>query len=158
MIEPGKHVKLFFRNGLIEEGVVISWSDRQSVLKSLSSDNLLIIQDTAHDIVAIKVFVYPHLEQEDAPKDRPSVYVDKELELPEPERDIQVRALKLAELRTLRAHEERENARVMMTTFRNSGNYSLDQMEKYGEPTRLQEPPRFNSAKETRSGRQNRNR
>jgi hypothetical protein len=144
--EPGQHVKLFFRNGLVEEGRVVSWSDDKSVLKSLASDNLLIIQHTAHDVVAIKVFVYEKLaeQEESAPR---SVYIDKELELPAPERDMTLRALKLAELRKIRAHEERELAREMMTTFKPTGGFSIDSSENYGYPNFLQSSD-FDSAKE----------
>jgi len=138
--EPGQHVKLFFRNGLVEEGRVVAWSDGKSVLKSLSSENLLIIQDTLHDIVAIKLFVYEHLEKEPEEAAPRSVYIDKELELPAPERDMTLRALKLAELRKMRAHEEREAAREMMTTFRptGGGGFSIDNAENYGYPNFFQ--------------------
>ena len=159
MLDPGKHVKLFFKNGLVEEGIIVSWSDKQSVIKALTSDNLLVIQNSSDDIIAIKVFVYPLLDGENSqpvvplPQKREPVYIDKELELPGPERNLNVRALKLAELRQLRAHEEQENARKLMTTFTNSGNFSLSQQtEHYGIPRRpLQKPPRIHSAEKTRT-------
>jgi hypothetical protein len=134
--KPQQQVKLFFRNGMVEEGIVISWGDKKSVLKSISSENLLVIQKTAEDIIAIKIFV------EEAPQETVvPVYVDRPLEVKE--REPLLRAKKLVELRGILAQEERERARQLMTTFK-PGSVSL---ERYGNPIRLQKPPSFDSGK-----------
>jgi hypothetical protein len=125
--EPEQHVKLYFHNGGIEEGVVVSWSDQKSVLRSLTSPNLLIIQDTIRSVLAVKIFLEESFQESPkkflatrAGEAQNQVYVDRELELEEPERDLKLRALKLAQLRILRGQEERELARRAMTTFKQS--------------------------------------
>lgn len=130
----GDRVKLFFRNGLVEEGVVLSWSDTKTVLRSLTSDNLLLVQNTVQDVIAVKLFV-----QEKQPQTAGNVYVDADTNIPE--RDIRLRAMKLAKLRILQGEEERRRAREAMTTFQNHG--ASNPFANYGIPNRLQKPPRF---------------
>ena len=135
--EQGQHIKIFFRNGVIEEGLVQEWSNKQAVLKSLSTDNLLLIQDVAQDVMAVKIIVK-------RPQEKIKVYVDEDMEMP-PERDINLHAKKLSELHRMRIANEQERARHLMTTFHNKG-----ALPTYGIPTRLQQPPDIDSAKKTR--------
>ena len=141
--EPNQHVKIYFRNGVVEEGIVLQWSDTKSVLRSLSSQNKLIIQNTLQDIIAIKIFAYDHLEE------RKKVYIDEELQLENSERDSQIRAAKLAELRILRGRAERERARELMNEFRleDATTASFNMQSRYGLPRRLQKPPKFDPNK-----------
>lgn len=141
--EPNQHIKIFFRNGLIEEGIVIFWSDAKSVLRAVSGMNLLIIQNTSADVQAVKIFVE---ESEGRPMPIQEVYIDEELKTSE--RDPSMRAMKLAELRILRGREERERARKAMTTFDLSKSASGTE---YGLPRRLQKPPDFGAIKKNRT-------
>jgi len=50
-----KKVKIFFKNGLTAEGVVIEWSDKKSILKSEASNNILIINNSLDNIMMINV-------------------------------------------------------------------------------------------------------
>lgn len=140
MIKPGQHVKIFFRNNVVEEGIVVSWSDKGAVLKSLSSENKLIIQNTTLDVQAVKIFV----EEETKVN---NIYIDEELKTNE--RDPKLRALKLADLRMLRGQAERERLRHAMRTF-SIDDVSYDSKGRYGLPTRLRQPPNFNTRKKTR--------
>lgn len=138
--EKGQHIKIFFRNGAVEEGIVHIWGEKQAVLKSMTTDNLLLIQDVEQDVMAIKIIIVSQ-----QPQEKPKVYVEEDMELPEPERDINLRAMKLSELHRLRIANEKERARKAMTTFNNKGGNVT-----YGIPTRLQQPPDIDSAKKTR--------
>ena len=120
--KPGQHIKIFFRNGAMEEGTVVSWSPQKSVLKSLLNDDLMVIQKTIDDIMIIKILK----------GNKPQVYVEpQELEerIPEPE----LRAKRIAELHELRSREERSRARNLLTTFRTSG----PTMTQYGIPKKI---------------------
>lgn len=55
--QKGQHVKCVLRNNLIIEGIVESWSDDQSILKSLDDASLSIILHTAQDILLIKIIL-----------------------------------------------------------------------------------------------------
>lgn len=114
-----------FRNGLVEEGYVVSWSKKESVIRALSSNNLLEIFDTEKDVLAVKIFV------EEIPK---NIYIDSELETKE--RDPGLRAKKLAELRIMQGKGERERARELMTTFKPVGIANVE----YGIPRKLSRP------------------
>ena len=50
-----KKVKIFFKNGLTAEGVVIEWTDKKSILKSEASDNILIINNSIDNVIMINV-------------------------------------------------------------------------------------------------------
>lgn len=52
----GKKVKIFLKNGLSAEGIVVEWSDGKSILKSLNSDNILIINNCHENIIMTNVF------------------------------------------------------------------------------------------------------
>jgi hypothetical protein len=56
-MEPqvGQFVKLIFRNGTLMEGIVQQWSKTRSVLKSESSDDILVILQTEQDLLAYKI-------------------------------------------------------------------------------------------------------
>lgn len=48
------HITIFFRTGIQLSGIVISWSDQKSVLKSLSGAQTIVIQNTLSDILFYK--------------------------------------------------------------------------------------------------------
>ena len=50
-----KKVKIFFKNGLTAEGVVIEWTDKKSILKSEATDNILIINNSIDNVIMINV-------------------------------------------------------------------------------------------------------
>ena len=57
MIEKGQYVKVVFKNSTQLEGVVESWTEKQAILRSVSGDSLMIIQNTSEDVMAIKIIL-----------------------------------------------------------------------------------------------------
>lgn len=55
MIEVGKHVKLFLRNGMVLEGIVEKDTAAEVVLKSLDGESLMILHRPTEDIMMTKV-------------------------------------------------------------------------------------------------------
>jgi sRNA-binding regulator protein Hfq len=53
--QPGNIIVVFFRNGVQLEGIVVSWSDQKSVLKSPTGASLIVIQKTLDDIMCYKL-------------------------------------------------------------------------------------------------------
>lgn len=153
-----EHVKIIFHSGLIEEGIVIEWSETQAVLKSISSDNLLLIQNTTRDVLAVKVY------RDEAQVGRPNadnrVFIEPPaiphgLETPEQSRENlkaiaqsreELRAMKLAELHKLRVKEEQARARELVTTFQPSG---LPPVQ-YGLPGNIRQPVLLDPSAEDR--------
>lgn len=62
MIEPGKHVKYFLRNGMVLEGIVEKDTAAEVILKSLDDKSLMIIHKPAEDILLTKVMLQEHDE------------------------------------------------------------------------------------------------
>jgi hypothetical protein len=54
-IQPGQHVKCFFKAGTVVEGIVKSWSKDESELLSLNDNNLMVILHTYEDLMLVKV-------------------------------------------------------------------------------------------------------
>jgi len=120
-MEPkqGDHVKLIFRNGFVEEGIIDFWSAQRAVLRSFSSDNVLIIQNTEQDVLAIKI--YRDERQVQSPQPSMQVAVDDELKPDRYYRDERLRLMNLAELRRLQSLEERKRAREAVRSFTPDG-------------------------------------
>lgn len=138
---PGNHVKVFLRGGLVEEGIVLLWSDAKSVLRSVSSENILIIQNTGEDVIAVKISV----ERRQVSRLPVEVADTEELTPDRYYRDEGLRAANLAQLRRLKAQEERKRARALLTTFKPAGLGPA----RYGIPRKIQSVP-FDTQKETR--------
>ncbi len=137
------HVKVIFSNGLIEEGIVLEWTEVRAVLRSTSSDNLLIIQNTTRDVLAVKI--YRDESQRGRTNANNRVFVDLPAEQVR-EKQSDLRALKLADLHKLRMQEERARARELTTTFQPSGLSPV----KYGLPGEFRQPVLFDTATEDR--------
>jgi hypothetical protein len=120
----GDVVKVVFDNGLVEEGVVVQWAPEpapgeapdvfKAVLKSPSSDSVLLIPNINRHVVAVKICV-------EAKKPTLDIVQDVELEPSHYERDESLRAKNLAELYQKKAEEERRKARELLTTKEPSG-------------------------------------
>ena len=120
-MEPkqGERVKLFFRNGLVEEGIVDLWTQQRAVLRSFASKNVLVIQNTEQDIIAIKI--YRDEAQLNSPYPSAQIAVDDELKPDKYYKDESLRAKSLAELRLMQAMEERKRAREVTRSFTPTG-------------------------------------
>lgn len=63
MIEPGKHVKYFLRNGMVLEGIVEKDTAAEVVLKSLDAKSLMILHKPTEDIMMTKVVLVEEVEE-----------------------------------------------------------------------------------------------
>ena len=112
--EKGWYVKIYFKNGYLEEGVVELW-DKEIIL--VNDDALTIIKD------ADSIFIYKIIFKESKSEDQKdisrddTVYVDKEMTPTEYIRDPVDRAKNLYELRKECREEEQERARKKLTEF-----------------------------------------
>ncbi len=55
--QAGQYVKIVFRNATQAEGVVESWSDETTILRSPDKKSVFIIQKTAEDVMAVKIML-----------------------------------------------------------------------------------------------------
>lgn len=55
--QKNQHVKCALRNNLVIEGIVESWSDDQSILKSLDDASIFIILHTTQDVLLVKIIL-----------------------------------------------------------------------------------------------------
>lgn len=54
-LDQGQHIKCVFRNSMVVEGIIESWSKDEAVLNSLDGTNVLIIMRPGDDIMLIKL-------------------------------------------------------------------------------------------------------
>jgi hypothetical protein len=97
----GQHIRCLLRNNLIIDGIVESWSDAKSVLRSLDNSSVSIIQHSSQDIVVIKIILK---EPEKLKSDLSSQF---EEEYAKPSND-QLRLKNMAELKTLLNEQEKK--------------------------------------------------
>lgn len=99
--QKGQHIKCALRNNLIIDGIVESWSDAKSVLRSLDGTSVSIIQHSAQDIVVIKIIL------------KESIQIKSELESKFEEvyqqpSDDELRLKSMGELKTLMIKQEKK--------------------------------------------------
>jgi len=106
-----QYVRIIFKNSTHAEGFVESWSGREAVLRSADGTSLLIIQDVAADIMAVKVYFDPPEKQskiEEEIERKQEIEQDFEEVHKEPEIDQYAKARTLLELRKLQAEQDRK--------------------------------------------------
>jgi hypothetical protein len=74
---PDRHVKVFFKNGLTCEGIVIQWTDNEAFLQSLDNEDILHIYNVSENIMMVKVFTIEMRDEDFVMEPEP---------LPDPER------------------------------------------------------------------------
>lgn len=102
-MEKGKQVKVFFKNGFIAEGQVEEWSDTKAVLKTVNSQDQLIIYNVSENVVMVRIFA----PAEQSIKQPPAPKLTKE-----PVRastDLAVRFKTLADAREVQLKEHQQN-------------------------------------------------
>ncbi len=104
----GKVVKVFFKNNVTIEGIVRSWSSGLSILDSVSGPECLIIHETLHNVMMVKVLANsepqkprPVSWQEPLPETTP------QLPAGQLETNAIQRAKKLAEIRQQQIQEHK---------------------------------------------------
>lgn len=98
--QKGQRVKCAMRNNIVIDGIVESWSDSQSILRSLDGTSISIIQHTAQDIVVIKILL----------KEPTKIKSELEKQFEEVQKspsDNELRIKDMAELKTMMAEQER---------------------------------------------------
>jgi hypothetical protein len=53
--KPGQNIKVFFRNGNMIEGQVVSWTDQKSVIASITKHSYTVINKTAEDVLMYRI-------------------------------------------------------------------------------------------------------
>lgn len=131
--EKGAHVKCLLRNNLMVEGLVESWSDEKSVLKSLDEKSLSIIQHSANDIILIKIILIndsPETQKEI--ESEISQKLKETLNLP----DDEFREKNIADLKILANKQEK----LIITNKLREHHASEVRKTRYGYPGFLKEP------------------
>jgi sRNA-binding regulator protein Hfq len=107
-MEPqvGQFVKLIFRNGTLMEGIIQQWSNLKSVLKSESSDDLLVILNTEQDLLAYKIIV-SYLSPREVPLRLSQLEQQFEEVYQQPSAD-ELRLQSLAQLKTAMIQQEKK--------------------------------------------------
>jgi hypothetical protein len=107
-MEPkaNQFVKLIFRNGMQMEGVVISWSSAESVLKAVDGVNFLVISQTEQDVMAYKI-VSNYIRPEEMPKKFDELISQFEEVYQQPSND-DLRTKKLAQLKIAMIDQEKK--------------------------------------------------
>lgn len=106
-LNQGQYVKCWFRNNVMIEGYVESWTDKQSVLKSLDGKSILIIFNTDDDIVAIKVML-PKWDQPSSPTEIKTELEEKFQKIYDEPSDSELRVLKLSQLKQMMNEQEKK--------------------------------------------------
>lgn len=55
--QKGQYIRCILRNNMIIEGIVESWSNGKSILRSLDGGSISTIQHTSQDVVAFKIIL-----------------------------------------------------------------------------------------------------
>jgi len=116
-IQPGQHVKCFFKIGTVIEGIVKSWSKGESELLSLNDNNLMVILNTNEDLMLVKIVFQEKLEEEDPKSKTPQEWLnaqpkewiqEKLAEVLEPTGDEDLDKLNIVQLRRLVQEQEKQ--------------------------------------------------
>lgn len=120
MIEPGKHVKYFLRNGMVLEGIVEKDTATEVVLQSLDAKSLMILHKPTEDIMMTKVVLVeeteePVAEEEPYNEPQPTDHVEfhdravaKLREVAEAEGNPELTEKSMAELREMVQDQDRK--------------------------------------------------
>ena len=80
-----QHIKVFFKNGLTCEGIVIKWKDNQAFLSSLSNDDILHLYNLKEDVMMVRIFAQEEEEEEEEEGYMEPRWVRRPAPPPEPE-------------------------------------------------------------------------
>ncbi len=117
--QAGQYVKIIFRNATQVEGVVESWSDEATVLRSPDKKSVFIVQRTAEDVMAIKIILdyngFTSLEKklEETKQQFQAVYEQPSAD------DLRIKSM--AQLKTAMIEQERKILAEKMKEHRPTG-------------------------------------
>ncbi len=101
LIQKGQHVRCVLRNNLLLDGIVESWSDTISVIKSMDGLHSNIILNTIQDVMVVKII---HKQSIQAKTELDQQF-DQAHSSPSSD-DLRVK--KMAELKTLLVEQEKK--------------------------------------------------
>lgn len=130
-------VKVYFKNNIIVEGVVLEWSNVSALLKASSSDNKLFIYSPSENVVMVKIL-----------EDTMSAEVSPEPE-PEPEpilSEMSARAQKLVSLKMKNINSDK----FKFAKTLKSESIQIDQGNKYELPNFTKRGPFIRTTAKTR--------
>jgi len=128
----GTRIKVYFKTGVIEEGVTLFWSPTRSAIKSLSSDNVFVIMNTEELVYGYKI-IYEELEVK-------NIYVEPPKVDPIAREPEELRTKRLVELQQMRTIMEKQKARESMNTFIAEDRMS-ERVNTYQPIRKLRKPP-----------------
>lgn len=115
-VELNSKIRIYYKNGFQAEGIVKFWSNINGILISEQSQDKLLVNTSWDEILMIRILSdhksvtnrVVEINREDDPKN---------LQLPEPEPDLNLRAKKLAELRMMQLEQHKQ--KLHKTMFEN---------------------------------------
>lgn len=118
----GKKVKLFLKNNSTVEGIVSSWTNKEVVIKSSQSEDVLIIYSPKYNIIMAKIYSEEQTIEPVNQKLKPFI---KEPELKDilldkynPEADLNLRNKNLVELRLAQLQEQKKQIAEHLTSWK----------------------------------------
>lgn len=111
MIEPGKHVKYFLRNGMVLEGIVEKDTAAEVILQSLDGKSLMILHKPTEDIMMTKVMLAAAPQEVQAPVEPTEAQEkikDKLHEVQQMSEDPELQKMSIEELRQLVVAQDRQ--------------------------------------------------
>ncbi len=123
-MKKGQRVKVYFKNGIIEDGFVESWSKDVCVIRAIYGNNKLVITNSKESVFAVRIINDEQIGVS------PVVVSDPVLKEYEP--DARTRAIKLASIYREKIAEEKRRAAEQLS------NSSLNfRQVKYGYPKKI---------------------
>jgi sRNA-binding regulator protein Hfq len=108
----GQHVKCFFRNGTLIEGIVEEWSNTGVSLCSISDQSLILILHPMEDLMMIKILAdkSESLQSTEEPDQAPSLQdqIRTQLQNITPTEDPDLQKLSIAELKRLADQQDKQ--------------------------------------------------
>ena len=149
-------VRIFFKNGTIVEGVVLTWSDKKGLLLASDSQNRMIIYNPAENVIMVKLLLeQPNITPKEMPQQPQEIVeqpVAKEIvddllidnsEMPDQSDSLKDRAKKIANYRLSRTSQEKKQVVESVKESLKSG-VILDYSKQLPTvDTKYYEPPNF---------------
>lgn len=113
------HVKVYYFSGVQVEGIVKFWSDKEAILQSLTSDDLLLLNTDKDKIMMVRIV--SKVKSEEKPEVKPDLaeIIEKAdpAQLESREMDPYLRAKSLADLRVEQLKLHKQDIKTHLTSF-----------------------------------------
>lgn len=115
-IKSGQKIKVFFKDGLTAQGILLSWNDNEVLLKAEDSNNILHVLSPKENLRMVIVFDKEKTIKPQQNISKSSV-TEKLQSRQEIETDIKKQAASLADLKVLQIKEEKERINKKLRSF-----------------------------------------